>query len=295
MKKALLFITAFFLTITSFGQTDLTPTKNGGINQGQWDGDLFLSTYSCRNSTSWMRYGLSFFDLNMYNSENIQSISYKVFWSKVEHHDGSWVDYDLSDVNGLCTFELYVLDYDEETHDFETDDSNINWDYIVDGQAIAMTKVAELIDVPYSSLNSLLTFSSDDLTNTVKSYAGGTKKICFVLKTLTGNDTNPTKIRFYFNTVNDETDKPTLSLDLATDINDNVLESAVKIYPNPATSVINFTEEVVIANIYNVGGKLVKTTEPTERLNIEDLTYGLYMVEITAIDGTVTIQKLIVK
>ncbi len=79
-------------------------------------------------------------------------------------------------------------------------------------------------------------------------------------------------------------------------------ENKVSIYPNPTSDVLNFnldysTNNFITVNIYHVTGKLVKSVilrQNQEQINVEDLSNGIYMIEIKSDDRTEN-QKLIIQ
>ena len=84
-----------------------------------------------------------------------------------------------------------------------------------------------------------------------------------------------------------------LTLDGATAIGDRE-ESTVDMYPNPATDVVNFTEEMTEVEVLDMAGKLVKRAYNTKQVNISALK-GLYMVRATDKQGASMVKKLIVR
>ncbi|MCT4586466.1 MAG: T9SS type A sorting domain-containing protein [Carboxylicivirga sp.] len=71
-------------------------------------------------------------------------------------------------------------------------------------------------------------------------------------------------------------------------------ESTVDMYPNPATDVVNFTEEMTEVEVLDMAGKLVKRAYNTKQVNISALK-GLYMVRATDKQGASMVKKLIVR
>ncbi len=71
------------------------------------------------------------------------------------------------------------------------------------------------------------------------------------------------------------------------------------IAPNPATSFFEVQSsnlEIQNINIYGITGKLVQTiSEPSSRVNVSSLDSGIYIVQITANNGTSSTKKLILK
>ncbi|MCW3807128.1 T9SS type A sorting domain-containing protein [Plebeiibacterium marinum] len=71
--------------------------------------------------------------------------------------------------------------------------------------------------------------------------------------------------------------------------------SVVTMYPNPASSYVNFTEPVMV-KIYTLSGSVAAVYNSyVESVNIEELTNGIYIVETTTITGGKTQTKLMVK
>ncbi len=79
---------------------------------------------------------------------------------------------------------------------------------------------------------------------------------------------------------------------------------AVKLFPNPAKNEItldisNSTMVIKSVNIFSLQGKLISTVSDFESqlitISTEELTSGMYLVEITNTEGTVAIKKLIRK
>lgn len=79
-------------------------------------------------------------------------------------------------------------------------------------------------------------------------------------------------------------------------------ELVVKIYPNPATSIINVSLEDdangTQLSIYNSLGSLVKSAllyESNNAINIQDLTAGIYLVQLKSEEGLLFSHKIIVQ
>lgn len=73
----------------------------------------------------------------------------------------------------------------------------------------------------------------------------------------------------------------------------------VRIYPNPATQVLNVAGNAIVEiSIYSAIGKLVRqirpTTENTE-INVSAFGRGIYMVKIVTADGQMTTRKVVLK
>jgi hypothetical protein len=84
--------------------------------------------------------------------------------------------------------------------------------------------------------------------------------------------------------------------------NELTLNKQIKIYPNPASNIVNLImdnigDNTIIINVYNTVGTLVKTdrlNKNKQQFNVEDLSNGVYVVEIKDEDNT-KCQKLIIQ
>ncbi|MBL4706586.1 MAG: T9SS type A sorting domain-containing protein, partial [Flavobacteriales bacterium] len=85
---------------------------------------------------------------------------------------------------------------------------------------------------------------------------------------------------------------------VATSINEP-LQSSVKIYPNPTSDFLNVShiEKISQVRIFDISGKiwLVKDGMNQEKVNLslENLSTGIYHVEITVANGVVYTEKII--
>ncbi|PKF74567.1 T9SS type A sorting domain-containing protein [Chryseobacterium sp. PMSZPI] len=79
--------------------------------------------------------------------------------------------------------------------------------------------------------------------------------------------------------------------------NETVVNSKkVSIYPNPATSLVNFknSDKIKSVDIYETSGRKVKSVKPEgENISVEDLRSGSYYFEIQFKDGSISYEKLI--
>lgn len=82
----------------------------------------------------------------------------------------------------------------------------------------------------------------------------------------------------------------------ANSVVDVKLDSAINIYPNPVTDVLNISADGDYSyQIYAAGGQMVMSGENAERtINVQKLTAGLYIIKITK-DGKTTSHKLLKK
>jgi len=69
--------------------------------------------------------------------------------------------------------------------------------------------------------------------------------------------------------------------------------NAIKMYPNPANSVLNFSSTVETVIIYSLDGKFLKSANKVNAISISDLKTGIYFVNIIS-DDIKTIQRVVV-
>ena len=75
-----------------------------------------------------------------------------------------------------------------------------------------------------------------------------------------------------------------------TSINENNT-SEFNIYPNPVKNVLTITGDYSSANIYDVFGKLVLTSETQKTIDVSTLSNGVYFVNINT-ENTITVKKI---
>jgi len=85
----------------------------------------------------------------------------------------------------------------------------------------------------------------------------------------------------------------TINFTIATAVTE-LRKGTVKLYPNPATTILNFSVEVSKAEIYNIAGKKVKTALYSGvGIDISELLNGIYLVHMELDNGETVIRKLI--
>ena len=79
-------------------------------------------------------------------------------------------------------------------------------------------------------------------------------------------------------------------------IDNQVIENNIKIYPNPASNYLTIDSDLdyQTINIYNLSGKLLKTTERSSQINISDLSKGMYFIQLVAEKNVIT-KKFIIE
>ena len=72
----------------------------------------------------------------------------------------------------------------------------------------------------------------------------------------------------------------------------------ISVYPNPTTDYLNIKISASASfnvNIYDLNGKLLKSEKNNTSIQIQDLTNGLYIVEIVDLESDNKIIKKIIK
>ncbi|MBK3516150.1 T9SS type A sorting domain-containing protein [Carboxylicivirga marina] len=83
-----------------------------------------------------------------------------------------------------------------------------------------------------------------------------------------------------------------------TSIHSSTLSSKVRIYPNPATEVINIEAveaEITEVQLLDLTGKVVYKSNTTDAINVSSLSKGFYVVKMEAADGEVCTNKILIK
>jgi hypothetical protein len=77
---------------------------------------------------------------------------------------------------------------------------------------------------------------------------------------------------------------------------DDPTESLLSVWPNPATETVHIEgSEVAEVQVYNAMGQLVKTVQGSNEINVSSLAEGVYLLRVTAIDGNMFVNCLIIK
>lgn len=86
------------------------------------------------------------------------------------------------------------------------------------------------------------------------------------------------------------------SICLTTGINENIFNSPICIYPNPAQNIINIetSESIKSISIIDLTGKVFFYESSTNQINLPDLQNGLYLIRIETSTGCLT-RKIIIK
>ncbi|WP_271855148.1 T9SS type A sorting domain-containing protein [Patiriisocius marinus] len=73
--------------------------------------------------------------------------------------------------------------------------------------------------------------------------------------------------------------------------------SEIKVYPNPASSIVSFSkdEQIVNARVYDYQGKLVVSCTTCNEIAIDNLEEGVYLLKMKTITGNFTTKKLVIK
>lgn len=83
-----------------------------------------------------------------------------------------------------------------------------------------------------------------------------------------------------------------ISMKCAVGIAEN--DSALEVYPNPSSNILNFSQEFESAEIYDLSGKLIKLwSVPKDKISISHLDSGLYLLRIKLKNKTIIERKFI--
>jgi len=77
---------------------------------------------------------------------------------------------------------------------------------------------------------------------------------------------------------------------------DEPTKNHLTVWPNPATETVHIEgSEVAEVQVYNAMGQLVKTVQGSNEINVSSLAEGFYLLRVTAIDGNMFVNCLIIK
>lgn len=106
------------------------------------------------------------------------------------------------------------------------------------------------------------------------------------------------KLRFFDNNQFNWDVDFTIQTSDALGVNDQTLENAIRIYPNPASDYINIavsdSQTILAINCYDIFGKKVIKTTQNEQVDVSKLQSGLYFVTIETDKGQLT-KKIIIQ
>ena len=60
---------------------------------------------------------------------------------------------------------------------------------------------------------------------------------------------------------------------------DDIVKLSATIYPNPATSEVNFSEELKDVVIYNSHGAVMYSASKASKVNVSEFSKGLYLIQ----------------
>ena len=74
----------------------------------------------------------------------------------------------------------------------------------------------------------------------------------------------------------------------------NLPENGLAIYPNPVTDVLQLSkQDIEKVNVYDLNGHLMQTNVHAQKINVESLSPGLYLLKAFEADGNFTMLKFI--
>lgn len=89
-----------------------------------------------------------------------------------------------------------------------------------------------------------------------------------------------------------------LETGIVADIQQDKIDKELIISPNPAVEYINISalaEDISSVRIYSLNGRLIMENQNNNRINIQQLINGIYIVQVTTKNGFVTTKKLAVQ
>lgn len=136
----------------------------------------------------------------------------------------------------------------------------------------------------YSSFNCPITYTTNEIPDTVIIYLDCTRiKRAGEVENLIRMEGNGS----FFTVDNISLEENTMGLE-------NLKTESIKIYPNPATDIVNITNFTGQAELYDIAGKLILSKQFTESnpISIQQLQKGIYTLKLT--NGTaISYSKLI--
>ena len=60
-------------------------------------------------------------------------------------------------------------------------------------------------------------------------------------------------------------------------------KNTITLYPNPVVNTLNVSTDYDVLNIYDISGKLVKTSNTNSSVDVSNLENGVYIVSIDGI------------
>ena len=84
---------------------------------------------------------------------------------------------------------------------------------------------------------------------------------------------------------------------MALGVSDNAVKSNLKVYPNPATDIVNISANRKIENVtvMDMTGKKVQSFKAGNQINVSSLAKGTYILQVYYGEGAVENTKLIKK
>ena len=79
-------------------------------------------------------------------------------------------------------------------------------------------------------------------------------------------------------------------------IGDEVTVAGIKLYPNPASTILNVGGEFAFAKaeLFNLQGQLMSTSTSKE-INVSSLKTGMYLIRVTSQSGSIATERFIKK
>jgi hypothetical protein len=78
-------------------------------------------------------------------------------------------------------------------------------------------------------------------------------------------------------------------------VDQNLASGAIRIFPNPASEYVEFTETLKSARIYDITGSLIHESFDVNHINLEGFSNGVYFINMRNAKGTISVARLVVQ
>ncbi len=267
MKKGLLLIAAIiFIAFNSNAQLALDDFQDGNI-----DGWLHISPTFASYNTTW--------HINEYSGE--YTLRASCYDGTDNHATEQWaVSPSFSTpASGTITLEF---DNDQNYNPYQDLEAYYSTDFAGDSASFMTSTWTQITGLTLSTGGWTVVHSTNDISATA-----GNSNVYIAFKYVSTNDAGGVW------------DVDNVQVTVSSSVND--ITTSAKLFPNPATSVLNIQSEVNISNITvaNVIGQRVLNVNNLNtnnyKLELNTLTNGVYLININNVDGTSAVAKFVKK
>ena len=288
-KNAIYLLFTMCFALVANAQTSIAPEADGFVRSNST-----AAAYADRAELSAFRQVLEdesvkenraivlSFDLSEMTVSEAQSLDVKLKLYNVSAVEETEVD---------AAYELYV-----KQHDL-ADDAELSWDALELSSGDEYTFGDRVLEFTLANddIDTINTFSSDLFNAKIKAAKLAGKKVALIITPQVQDLTVALPTRKFAGLASEDHAKPALvySVDGNTSLNESKASKEVFFYPNPATSVINFSDKVLSASFTPLDGKVVKVVQANTNVDISGLESGIYLVKMELENGEKQVQRLI--